>query len=103
MRPLPRSAALPASHSFKDLIDVSLGLSLLDELVVRLACWSDPGYDQVEVESADQLQALDVPLPVADPVEHRGPPTAPGRGYVRHRREWYRQRWGEGPWDRPGA
>src|SRR5215208_2901741 len=28
MRPLPRSAALPASHSFKDLIDVSLSLSL---------------------------------------------------------------------------
>src|SRR5215204_4010435 len=81
MRPLPRSAALPASHSFKDLIDVSLSLSFLDELVVRLACWSDPGYDQVEVESADQLQALDVPLPVADPVEHRGPPTAPGEEY----------------------
>src|SRR5215208_4246099 len=81
MRPLPLSAALPASHSFKDLIDVSLSLSLLDELVVRLACWSDPGYDQVEVESADQLQALDVPLPVADPVEHRGPPTAPSEEY----------------------
>src|ERR687894_1826575 len=81
MRPLPRSAALPASHSLKDLIDVSLSLSLLDELVVRLACWSDPGYDQIEVESADQLQALDVPLPVADPVEHLAPPTAPGEEY----------------------
>src|SRR5919107_2481256 len=81
MRPLPRSAALPASHSLKDFIDVSLSLSLLDELVVRLACWSDTGYDQIEVESADQLQALDVPLPVADPVEHRGPPTAPDEEY----------------------
>ena len=34
-------------------------------------------HDEVEIKGTYQLQALDVPLPVADPIEYRRPPPAP--------------------------
>src|SRR3712207_2912162 len=71
------SSALAASQTIEDPVYALFGIRLLYELVVRFARRCDAWHDEVEIEGAYQLQALDVPLPVADPIEHRRPPPAP--------------------------
>ena len=51
-----------------DRADVSLGLRLLNERLVGLTCSSNPGYDEVKAKGAEQLQTLDVALPITDPL-----------------------------------
>jgi len=71
------SAAFATPQTGEDFVYPVFGFGLLDELVVGLARGYYPWHDEVEVESPDQPQALGVPLPVADAVEHRRPLSAP--------------------------
>lgn len=55
-----QSAVLAAPQPVEDSVYAPLGLRFLDELVIGFACWGHARHDEVEVERADQLQALDV-------------------------------------------
>jgi hypothetical protein len=55
---------------------VPLGLGVVDERVVGLTRGRHRGDEKVEVEAADQLEALDVVVAVADAVEQNRTPVA---------------------------
>src|SRR6266487_1103462 len=70
------SVVLTALDPYEQLVDATLAICLVRNGVEGQAAGTEPGNEQIEVEAADQLQALDVVAAIAGPVEQHHPPVA---------------------------
>src|SRR5262249_24093935 len=69
----PPSVVLAAAHALEDRTDAAAGIRLVGLGVVGLPAGGGPRDEHVEIEVADELEALDVGRAIALP-EHRGDP-----------------------------
>ena len=72
------SVVVAVVEAIEDSVDATCRLGAVDDGVVRLAGAGDRGHDEIEVELADQLEAIDVAVAVAA-VEHCRYPLAAGK------------------------
>jgi hypothetical protein len=67
--PNHESAVLSATHALDDGVNAALCSGSFDELVVGPADGGERGDEEVEVETANQLEAVEIALAVAVAVE----------------------------------